>query len=339
MTHWLTQHVQSLRPDQFPELEFWTEFEALVRRRMRRRGLLESPPRYLGYSGQQWGEVMHDVVFDCYQFAVLDRLVGLRAQLKVKPHIDGLILRNVDHFLLERQRNQDRTGYAIFRNLEMAVLMGIEDGEVSISGGPANRIRNETLLLFDPDASFPGSTAEQVREAVRSIGEWQSRLSEWARISDSAQRSLQHGLTELPDHRVRSCRFKILVDVLKEEVRSVLGMDEMSVQDSQGLEIEAATDFLQAIRTNCGDYRYVVMDQFQDRVKRIRANLSRLEKRDDVMKRVEQLFLELVAVAQSEEPLPSHAELARRMGLPKSSVSDYVQLIRRVWNEVDTMDS
>ena len=98
---------------------------------MRLRSLFAAPPSYLGYPGvSNWSApgAFEDIVADCYIFAILQRLTALRNQLKIKPNIDGLISRNVANFLLERQRQNDLIGYAVFGNVKAAALEAAEAG-------------------------------------------------------------------------------------------------------------------------------------------------------------------------------------------------------------------
>src|SRR4051794_4426157 len=120
-----TEHVREFGPQADPSGRVLPELERLLRRRLRRRNLLAATPTYLGYNHPSW-EVegaFEDLVHDCYLFAFAQRIVGLRNQLARRDSIDGLIVRNVDQFLLERQRRHDPVGYAVFGNVAGAARL------------------------------------------------------------------------------------------------------------------------------------------------------------------------------------------------------------------------
>src|SRR5690349_2236014 len=121
----LTEHVRNFGATSDPAGQVLPALERLLRHRMRQKNLLSAPPEFLGYAGvPSWASpnAFEDIVVDCYIYAIAQRLAALRNQLKIKPNVDGLIARNVKNFLLERQRRHDPIGYAVFGNVQGAVL-------------------------------------------------------------------------------------------------------------------------------------------------------------------------------------------------------------------------
>lgn len=119
-----TEHVRNYGPDCDPAGCVLPRLEQVLRRQMARRHLLSAPPAYLGYPEHlTWSApgAMEDLRVDCYLYAVARRIEGLRNQLVVRADVDGLIVVNVRNFLFERQRQNDRRGYATFGNVEAAV--------------------------------------------------------------------------------------------------------------------------------------------------------------------------------------------------------------------------
>ena len=102
--------------------------------------------------------------------------------MKIKPNIDGLISRNVANFLLERQRQNDLIGYAVFGNVKAAALEAAEaaDRAENLAQG---KIHNDSLLRFrgeDRGASTdligaierrPGSRGEEMRNLTETTEE------------------------------------------------------------------------------------------------------------------------------------------------------------------------
>ena len=117
---------------------------------LRRRGLWDSPPSYLGVVGSlRWdAEALDELAEDCYIFN-LARLRSLRAQLRLKANVDGFVLLNVRHFVFERQRAHDPLGYRLYEVLAGAAERLLQAGTLHLlAGGP--KLRNETLLGFTP---------------------------------------------------------------------------------------------------------------------------------------------------------------------------------------------
>ena len=97
----LTDHVRHFGATSDPTGEVLPALERLLRHHMRLKNLLGAAPEVLGYSGvSSWttANAFEDIVADCYIYAVLQRLAALRAQLTIKPNVDGLISRNVANF-------------------------------------------------------------------------------------------------------------------------------------------------------------------------------------------------------------------------------------------------
>ena len=102
----LSEHVRTFGATSDPSAQVLPELQRILRYRMREKNLLSAPPAYLGYPGiPSWTDpnAFEDIIADCYIFAVLQRLVSLQNQLKIKPNVDGLIFRNVDNFLIEKE--------------------------------------------------------------------------------------------------------------------------------------------------------------------------------------------------------------------------------------------
>src|SRR5262245_49899943 len=141
----------------------WHGLRAALVSEMKKRGLWQSPPCYLGaYGWESWDAeapqgsgsgraqgALGELVADCYAFIFVDRLQSLKRQLEEKPDIDGLVLLNIRHFLHERQRVHDPLGFRVFELLQAAVEEAISSGSLHVLAGD-KKIRNDTLLGFHP---------------------------------------------------------------------------------------------------------------------------------------------------------------------------------------------
>src|SRR5579884_4244775 len=95
----LTEHVRHYGTPAANN-SFLEEIRGVLRRRMRRSGLLGWRPAQLGYPGiASWRAegALEDITHDCYVFAVATRIKGLRRALRPDQDLDPLIVRNIDN--------------------------------------------------------------------------------------------------------------------------------------------------------------------------------------------------------------------------------------------------
>lgn len=238
-----TAFVRSLQGQHTPDADLfhdaWHALRATLAKEMKRRGLWESPPSYLGaYGWERWdseepdprapggvpsgGQVsaLGELVADCYAFVFVDRLQSIKRHLQDKPDINGLVLLNVRHFLHERQRAHDPLGFHVFEMLQAAVEEAISCGALHVLAGD-RKVRNDTLLGFDP-AAEPLPTAPDLEPIVT---RWNNELmpaliAARGRQQPPVVRQLRGCLLELPRLGVEAFRFKDLLDPLKRDARA-----------------------------------------------------------------------------------------------------------------------
>jgi hypothetical protein len=230
-----------------------------LRSELRRRGLWDKPPSYLGvYGWESWatgparpvpaGGVaagplgagpLEELLGDCYVFIFVDRLRTLKAQLAIKPNVDGLVFLNIRNFLYERQKAHDPLGYHVFEVVSAAVKKCLAEGALHVLEGDP-RVRNETVLGFDPAAASPPRQIdvrswagrvddELLPELVTARGELQDEVA--ARLA-----ARLHGLCQ---EGIESFRFKDLLDPLKDGVRErwaaiLAGDEQIETEQAEG---------------------------------------------------------------------------------------------------------
>jgi hypothetical protein len=231
-----TAFVRSLEGEQTPDADLfhdaWHGLRALLVSEMKRRGVWQSPPRYLGVCGwERWDaeepqadpwertSALGELVADGYAFIFVDRLPGLKRQLAEKPDIDGLVLLDVRHFLLERQKAHDPLGFRIFELLQEAVTGAVAQGDLHVLGGD-RRVRNDTLLAFAPTVELPSPLPPLEDVAMR----WNDELlpalvTARSRRQAAVVRELRRRLLELPRQGIAAFRFRDLLDPLKSDAR------------------------------------------------------------------------------------------------------------------------
>lgn len=196
---------------------------------MKRRGLSDGPPSWLGVFGwERWeppgggsGEgALEELLAECYAFIFANRLRSLEAQLRVKPNIEGLIFLNVRHFLHERQKAHDPLGAQVFEVLQSAVREAVAAGELRVLEGD-ERVRNDTVLAFEA-GEMPRAAVPDLRRAVAVWND--DLLPDLVTLRGRRQEEIVERLRKrLPDLRAKgiaSFRFKDLVDPMKADVRA-----------------------------------------------------------------------------------------------------------------------
>jgi hypothetical protein len=232
-----TAFVGCLQGERTPDADLfhdaWHGLRAALVNEMKKRGLWQSPPCYLGaYGWESWDSeapqgsgvnraqgALGELVADCYAFIFVDRLQSLKRQLQEKPDIDGLVLLNIRHFLHERQRAHDPLGFRIFEMLQAAVEDAVASGALYILAGD-KKIRNDTFMGFDPAAELPSTPPDLEPIVLRWNDELMPALiTARTRQQAAVVRQLRGCILELPQRGIEAFRFKDLLDPLKRDVR------------------------------------------------------------------------------------------------------------------------
>lgn len=224
----MTRFVRLLERSAGEELfvEVWERLRALLGGELKRRGLWTTSPSYLGvYGWAYWespgagGDALEELVADFYAFVFVERLGSLKAQLALKPNVEGLVLLNLRHFLLERQQRQDPLGFRIFEMARAAALRALADGELHLRDGNP-RVRNDTVLGFAPG---PAAAAPETRVSALVAG-WNDSLLPGLLTAQGAEQAavidrLRRLLGGLADEGIAAFRFRDVVDPLKSDTR------------------------------------------------------------------------------------------------------------------------
>ncbi len=242
MSQLFTDYVRSLDPaGEPPDGEnfgcCWRELRRLLVRELRKKGLLNSPPSYLGIHGaERWVEsdwsvesiapgtcqdALEELVAECYPYIFVSRLKRLLDHLRIKPSIDGLVVLNVRHFLYEAQKKHDPLGFRLFKILHAAVDTAVDAAVLFVLKGDP-RIRNDTVLGFRPETDPGELPPVQLEEIVR---QWNDvLLPEMVEGRGKARKwvvtSLRTFLARLPAEGVAGFTFRELIDPLKNDVRA-----------------------------------------------------------------------------------------------------------------------
>lgn len=295
-----TAFVRSLQGQETPDADLfhdaWHALRAALANEMKRRGLWQSPPSYLGACGwERWDSeapradpcapgaaatrvqvsALGELVADCYAFIFVDRLPSLKRHLEYKPDVDGLVLLSIRHFLHERQRKHDPLGFRIFELLQTAVEDAISSGTLYVLRGD-KRVRNDTLLGFDPSAEPRPTSLDLGQVVIR----WNDELLPALITARNRQQAavvqrLRCYILELPQHGIEVFRFKDLLDPLKGDARRRWAalLSAMEEKSSAGLSPAGIQVLALALPGSAGEAR----QSFEHLTRCVSASIDRME--------------------------------------------------------------
>ncbi len=317
----------------------WSQLRALFRAELRKRGLWDSSPNYLGiYGWERWetaegearsasGDALEELVAEGYSFIFVTRIRSLKAQLKVKPNIDGLVLLNVRHFLHERQREHDPLGFQVFEIAHTAVRNAIDQGALHVLAGDP-RVRNDTLLGFDPSPE----SQETPRELGPIVVRWNDDLmpdlvTARGRDQEKVIDRLQEDLQELPVQGIRSFRFRSMLDPLKYDARA---------RWVTLFETTPADQDLPPWGSGSPESAVASRDSFRRLTHHVSAAIPTLEIDAQTKTYLASLWHDLRRQVEgsgddpgAEEPL-SQRQIAQRLGIPRARLPELFGLLRQL---------
>lgn len=353
--HLFTRLVRTLPADPGEPLmdAVWAALANALRTELRRRGLWDAPPSYLGVFGwEHWYDVerggmassgglhsqgpLDELVAECFSYNFIDRLRSLVVQLGKKPTIDGLVRLNVRHFVYERQRHHDPLGFRVFEVLREAVEEGLRQGFLWTLDG-STRIANAVVLTSvrkEVSLTKPESLASVVRrwndvllpDLLLAVGRHREGLSE---------RLVEH-LEELPKEQVFRFRFKDLVDPLKADAR--LRWAELMAQGFHG---GAPTLWNEPV--SLPDVSLEERDRFQWLALRVATQIEEMEIEPLKREYLARLWAFLAPTSEApkalEEKVLSHRRLSRQLNIPRDRMPDLMGSLAETLSQVRNTES
>ncbi|MCK5716116.1 MAG: hypothetical protein KAH77_01405 [Thiomargarita sp.] len=334
-----TQYIEKLDIKKFPPQEMFEHLKQDLRSVLKKRGLWNAPPKYLGYLYfESWVKAdprnpdpLHDIAVDCY-FFICTRISSLRKQLKIKENIDGLISLDIAHFITERQQKPDPEGYAIGSNVKKTISHLIEVGKIQCVG----KLNKNTILTFSNTNTIEPSDKQDLWDNIRKKKNWCNvrlgLLSKNEKAQETAQDELSEILEQLPNADIMSFRYYDLLTCLKNDARnnrkiyydSVLNIDNTSVSYNDD---DEATQVL----INFPDKNYEDWQDYKDLSDKTCKKI--LESKHKNAKKIHAVFQEYVASCDIDEDI-SQKEIALNLGLAAQTVNDYIKVIRKFMREV-----
>jgi len=307
---------------------------------LRRRGLWESPPNYLGvYGCESWsdgnGEALEDLLTECYTFIFIQRLSALQEQLRVKPNIEGLIILNIRHFLHERQREHDPLGFRVFESVRKAIRRAVDDGDMQVLAGDP-RVKNETILGFRQGQGLSAPPAELDLSPV--VRRWNDELlpdlvTAQGRGRESVLAILRRRLRELEEEGIETLRFKDLVDPFKHDVRARWAAILENEPGEIGIGEEGEKDPRQVAALLRPDRSLEAEDTYRKLVACISDLVEHLAEPERTRSYLATLWMYLrtsVAQEQAIEGLPSYRKLGELLDVPRERLPELFRLLQEL---------
>ena len=343
-----TRFLRNLEPDGPLEREngdfdeVWTALRLLLVSELKRRSLWSLPPVYLGiYGCATWADpnAVEELVADCFVFVFAERFRSLKAQLRYKPNVEGLILRNVRNFLHETQKRHDPIGFRVFTTLRTAVRGALSAGKLQVvAGSPA--VGHDTVLAFRLGAALEeAARPEELRSHVLA---WNDELLPdliTARGWDVRQVTarLERHLFRLAAEGIRAFRFHDLVDALRQDARA--RWRAVWVHSPEGipprLEEDGFAAVARLVELPGEDEReslHKLLACLEQSVERVAEPPARSR---DYLRRL-LMFLKSHAADAPEERdvpergLPSHRQLAQLLAIPRDRLPDLFSTLRNL---------
>lgn len=325
------EHVRTYGRDCDPNACILPRIEKLLKQRMRRRNLLSAPPAYLGYDLPSWEatDAFEDIAEDCYLFAVAKRIEGLQKQLRVQLNIDGLITRNVDNFLMERQRRRDPIGYAVFGNVEAAAAELAASGQLVVDGLEDGRLKSNSLLKLDTQRpGIPPIDPEVLHTAVADADGWSEALADLIWTTEQGNAWIAGFLQGLCERGIACVRVTDLVSAIASRART-----DWAIRHSLaagGLAFEGDGDLGALVRLVQPDDSVEVNDRLEMLRRLVPERIAEL-RQERVRSGLTRVFQEwLKMIEENGFSKPNQAELAERLGMSDATVSDYLKRLREI---------
>jgi hypothetical protein len=337
-------------PDEAVIRELWEALKAALIGELKRRGLWESPPAYLGVFGaRSWrpepggGEdPVDELLSEAYSHLFVERLRALLAQLLVKDNVDGVVFLSLRQFLHERQREADPLGSRVYEALHGAIRQAVAGGEARVLAGDP-RVRNDTVLGFGPADATAEDSGVELGALLR---RWNDELLPDLVTAHGAGRlpvlgRLQALLSELPGQGVEVVRFRDLLEPLRDDARARWA----AVLERSGAvaaEAEAGPELAELASPLRPDRRLEDRESFEKLVRCVYRLIAQPDGTQADREELRRLWTYLrtwaSGLAGEEEALPSQRRLAELLRISRdrlrSLLARLALLVRRCQAEI-----
>ena len=336
-----TDHLRRCLDAGEPDAPLLIALAELIRARIRESGMWEQPPEYLGYPEyHSWteaysgGEPWPATATDFYMEEVKPDLDFFEQTIRAGTSVDALLWQKVSFFLIDRQKRNDPIGYRTFKNLVAVIEAMVAEGAATVTGRVKGKIRNPTLVrLTREDAALPVAERDLAR-VLDSDAAWQPVLRRLGKLGEGAQRLLRERLDGFPAAGVAAFLVGELATVLKARTRPAHETWSRPA-DAGGTPPAGDPDNAEVFRTGEQGERYIIA---KARLAALAQSVRESVVRSNYTPKVQRAMLTVLAdwlkyLALGQDPPPLR-EWAAELGLPKSSLADYVQRLRLLFRAI-----
>ena len=339
-TNVFTEHVKTLSRDT-------TEIPSAVRQKLtsslkqllRKRGLLKCSAGTFGYSGRLLGdaEPFDELLNDAYNHlfygvgnAAGEQLDFLKRQVHAEnEEIDRLIQRNLSNFVHDLHRNAFPSGAGIHKNVVAAAKELAEDpeNEIGFVGGDLRDVDSHSVLGIAESGSSPVEIAT-IERAIRELVAWADVLKIIQRFSKAATIGTANGTLAL----IQAGKHPILLLNLERAIAKLAYEPaENALMTSDVVFSDEDAKIPEFVRTICDEDRYqerqAKVDDLVHEGRLAIANLACDQSTKETLIEILHCFAEKSRHCDSKKNI-SQAEVAREIGLPKQTMSDYMKKLR-----------
>ncbi len=342
-----TQYIKDLDVENPPQ-ELLKNLSKTLAYQIKKRGIWEKPEYLIGYADfERWQEnsgAFYSLVFDCYRYAIFDKVKNLKERVEKFANIDSLINGNIGRFLSKLQEKHDKVGYTVYKNVEAAIERAMTES-IFID-------LTATHFNFDPPASplaqfvflpLPSSltphdfvSVEQLKNILHKETDWSKMCLVVTKRSEAAKEQLYLLLFQLKASKIKAFIRLDLINLLKNEARAAWKAVEYTTEESSNISTgteessydgESTTEIVPTTLLNVDFENHESFKQF---VTEVQHAIAQLECQQKVRDRVQAVFQEYVSLFRTDEPIPKQIEVARCLGIKRSSMSEAVKILRNL---------
>ena len=357
----LTQHVLELaRGVDLSSDEYQRVLNSLgylLEAELHRRNIFYRPASYLGYDQQrEWEdpEMVAEAAHDCYCYAILSRLTNLISRATDGENIDGHVLLNIRHFVTERQKGNDRTGFRVFQNLKAVLETAVADNDLIPNGDPDDL--NAKTVFSIPENTAELSSPDTLEGCLQDDPDLREpkNVAALTTQGQKAQQILANCLGRLLGAGIESFQLRDLKEAVIRIIKAA-GVDRQIDNASSTLRSDDDRDLAdlfsaiqktsgQEPRTNLADTRYDEAEDFERKVRIAHDAIDQLSNRSTTKERLHRVLDSVAAsrtatVTEDSESLANiknRKELLEELGVSKSTISEDLQTLSKLWRELET---
>ncbi len=333
----LTEHLRQYLASNKPDVALLASLAELIRERIWKSGMWEQPPDYFGYPEyHSWREAFAaddpspGPAGDFFLEEIVRDRSFLEETIQAGNAIDAWMRQRIKWFLIDRQKKHDPIGYRVFKNLTAVLEAMIADGSATATNQVQGKLRNQSLIRLK--SVEPGSLAGEpdLARLIDTDPEWQPVLLRLAKLGKGAQQLLRERLVRLSSAGVDAFSVGDLAAILKAKVRALYeAWNRPSECTSTGS--PTTPENPDEFRTDAPDERYGDGDEHLDSLRReVPEAVERSEYISKVKRGMLVVFEDWLNYLQMGRDHPPLREWAAQLGLPKSSLGDYLNRLRLV---------